>query len=824
MGGPISALNDPRPLNGYLLTIDDLRNDSLNPSCLTNRRGFQYEDSLNSSLILLAGSLQSNRIYQFRIQMENIYDSSQKVIGYVFVNVQGFRPPMIIVGCVVVTMCSPNLEFQFVNPTTQVSVFSLCIGNCSSIQQINWKVYWGEINSSQWNLFNQTENWFFGRTTSNFTSTNQLFINHPEIKLWKFEVMYSFANETSISSLNFEINQPPRNGSCLIWPLNGTTTTSFQISCSNWFDEDEIKDFSLYVSTKDSKEKLFIAFSSVSTFEVRLPAGLLLLTISIRDQLNSLTEFNLSSVTVRPDSVAINDLLANLQNSNNPIVELLENGNQNTIGQILTSFSQQLNQINSQNIHKASANGIPSATISISSLGTQRLSTNEELNESALIEFLKDLNSQANLREYLISFTKDLSITTSNSIKLQSSTLSQLTKSTNELTRKSLTLAAEKCFELSEVLFFMARKVSFEDVEMAAKNLVECASNVLIGVNGPLQKRTKVLESDFEEFEWSKINLSEDENTFSQKQLANRIANQVNEILSKITSIFEIHMNVDQQMKINSSAVFMFLQSQSILSLTNQNIEQVSNSSIIFPSAFQSNSSLSSKVLVRSTVEPLAVFGQSESSSNTNLSTSVSFSIVDQNGKSISIKTEETNPIEIFIPRDPNLQIPPMILQNVTNLTEHKQLFNLHYVNLTTNLSISVHFEFRSLDWSLCYLLVYKFDGIPQLNSSLHQIDGWTTICPSNENISTFFLDNQRTRGHRSVVFGLRKLNSNESSISFSNPPIINQRFHFTSNYQLRIYLSGCYFLDENFQWKDEGLRVGPLTNHFQTQCFSTHL
>ena len=73
-------------------------NDSLNPSCLTNRSAFRYGDSLNSSLILLAGSLQSNRIYQFLSQMENIYDSSQKVIGYVLVNAQGFRPPMIIVG------------------------------------------------------------------------------------------------------------------------------------------------------------------------------------------------------------------------------------------------------------------------------------------------------------------------------------------------------------------------------------------------------------------------------------------------------------------------------------------------------------------------------------------------------------------------------------------------------------------------------------------------------------------------------------------------------------------------------------------------------
>jgi len=60
------------------------------------------------------------------------------------------------------------------------------------------------------------------------------------------------------------------------------------------------------------------------------------------------------------------------------------------------------------------------------------------LNESALIEYNKELNSNANVREYLITFTTNLAITTSNSVKLQSSFLSQLTKATNELTRTTL--------------------------------------------------------------------------------------------------------------------------------------------------------------------------------------------------------------------------------------------------------------------------------------------------------------------------------------------------------------------------------------------------
>jgi len=85
------------------------------------------------------------------------------------------------------------------------------------------------------------------------------------------------------------------------------------------------------------------------------------------------------------------------------------------------------------------------------------------------------------------------------------------------------------------------------------------------------------------------------------------------------------------------------------------------------------------------------------------------------------------------------------------------------------------------------------------------------------------------TVGHQSLIFGLRELNSTEiidvcSNSSITNPPITNQQFNFTLNYELRVYASGCYYLDSNNNWQSDGLIVGSLTNHEQTQCFSTHL
>lgn len=85
-------------LYGYLLTVDDPRNDSSNPSCLSNRTGFQFGNSIHSSLTILSNSLQSNRTYQFMVQMENRQNSSRQATGYVLVNVEDTHPRMIAVG------------------------------------------------------------------------------------------------------------------------------------------------------------------------------------------------------------------------------------------------------------------------------------------------------------------------------------------------------------------------------------------------------------------------------------------------------------------------------------------------------------------------------------------------------------------------------------------------------------------------------------------------------------------------------------------------------------------------------------------------------
>ncbi|CAF1390512.1 unnamed protein product, partial [Adineta ricciae] len=885
-------------MQGQLLTIENSKIDPLNPSCLSNRSdndtGLIFGNLISSpksSLTILSGTLRSNQMYQFMVYMENKKNASIQATGYVIVTVEDTRPQLVVIGCVISTLCSPNLEFQVVNPTTQVALYALCVGFCQNIVSIHWNIYQGDDNSSanstHWNLFQQMtiydDIWFFGRQMSNFTATDQLFLNNPAIQLWRFEVVYTFTNETSTSALNFVINQSPSNGSCVITPHNGTTSTSFTVTCPNWYDEDGIKGYSLYAWQNDVSEMVMIAFSSVTQFQLQLPAGneqtaMLNLVVYVRDLLDCVTEVNMSAVHVIADTVAINQLMESIQISSssttlsdNPTVQLLSSGNQNIVGQVLTSFSQQLNLMENTSVAKATSSGISAATVSVASLTSQNsVASQTTVNESALVDYNKELNSQASLRDYLVTFISNLAITTSNSITLQSSSLAQLTQSTNQLTRATLTLASERCYELAVTLNSKASRIPFEDVQAAANQLTQCASNVLTGVNGPLQGRTISLDldtfrandvssNDYDtdiESEWSSINsqltddadsstsIEQQRNLYYQQKLASQIQIQSTQIISLVTAALNVHLNLGQTSLVNTSQTFMSLETTSIESLANKTIKQLSSAAFYLPSNFTLNTTSTSSISLRSKMDTLAAYGNF---SNTNLSRSVSLTFVDNNGNDIPFLTDSSSPIKIIIPRDPNVVIPSMYLQNVTtttttsinsstNSSSSHLLFRLHYINITSSLAISVHFEIQSLNLTLAHLFIYKFDQTPQLNSSIKSIDGWTIFCPSmldSDNIYKYYLDNQKTSGHQSLIFGIRELSEMElhdycsaTNTSFNNNtlPITDTPCTFTADYALRIYTSGCYYLDENNNWKSDGLIVGPSTNHYETECFSSHL
>lgn len=138
-------------------------------------------------------------------------------------------------------------------------------------------------------------------------------------------------------------------------------TTRFMVCLTVLLYQDQC--FCRYLAWTNMWQKMIVAYSAVPIFQVRLPAGddqtsIVHLLVQIRDQLDCITELNISSVIVIADTMEMTNLIKDIQsssggNTSNPLVQLLASGNQNIVGQVLTSVSQQFNRMNEEIIDRA---------------------------------------------------------------------------------------------------------------------------------------------------------------------------------------------------------------------------------------------------------------------------------------------------------------------------------------------------------------------------------------------------------------------------------------------------------------------------------------
>ncbi|CAF4570593.1 unnamed protein product [Rotaria sp. Silwood1] len=899
--------------NGEEITIDSTLIDPANPSCFNapgNTSLFTYGPNNNQSILYIQPyALQSGRSYEFKAILTNIYDASLKYTGYALVQIQEVDSVLISVECVI-RMCTANVEYQRINPTTQALLTSYCIDNCDNITDIviQWNVYHGFTtgypnNDMQWILYTNMSAYdgslFYGRNTKNLTVVNTLFLTNPSVLYWKFEAIYTATTSNGVATgagaIRFLINSPPQNGTCTTDRRNGTTMTLFQFTCLNWFDADGVRDYTFYAYTSTNNIQIPIGFTTLTNVALYLPIGdsnanyALQLTAEIRDTYGAITSFTLPTVAVIPDNTSLTSFIEITQQSstqgrtNDPIEKILYAGDQNMASQLVLSLSQTLNSMSSNARTDAISENLPAQNLYVSGLSVSPSAmptTNTSANTSeALASYTAALNADANVRDYAIQFICNLSITTIDSIKLQASTMNHLTEATPALTRQALTVAVSKSSDLVNALYDMVDTVSYEDVKMAVESIAQVASNILVAVNTPLLERGIALSLDYDranmlppdyetdiETVWSNPNLFADGDDFSwetiqknrnlyyQQQGSNDIVGQVEDVLSKAVSTLTYHMNVGQTNVISSNSILMKTEKRRIDKLdsftippaagTQINLPTLSYCSLLFQNEFCSNSTA---ITINSVVLPSATAGYNgRTQTNINMSRSVSLSLFDSNGTTIPLNNLPT-PIEIIIPRDPNLLLPSMTLQNVTGQTKltkenNNRQFSIYYINITSStksLTLSATFEFKSDNLSLGYMLIFRFDAVPILNSTMNQTDGYKIFCPAAQILTvndgyiySYFLDNTRTVNHQYVIFGIRELNSTEfqsycsNNASLSSPmsPVTDTAINFTSNYHIRAYTSACYYLDKNSYWQTKDIVVGSQTSYGQTQCYTSHL
>ena len=100
-----------------------------------------------------------------------------------------------------------------------------------------------------------------------------------------------------------------------------------------------------------------------------------------------------------------------------------------------------------------------------------------------------------------------------------------------------------------------------------------------------------------EDFSWQAI--QKGRNQYYQKQLANQIEAKTTSTLSLLTTALNVHLNMGQNLTMNTSSLFMTLETISIESLAQRTVQQPGNAHIQIPSSIQFNSTKHTSVSLR---------------------------------------------------------------------------------------------------------------------------------------------------------------------------------------------------------------------------------
>lgn len=111
----------------------------------------------------------------------------------------------------------------------------------------------------------------------------------------------------------------------------------------------------------------------------------------------------------------------------------------------------------------------------------------------------------------------------------------------------------------------------------------------------------------------------------------------------------------------------------------------------------------------------------------------MSLSFLDQNGNEIPVKNT-LEPIQMFIPRDPNLLDNEYMLVNVSSnstlVRNNSQILPNAFVVYPTNASL--HIQIKPENLSVGYLALVKFGSSPILDSLTKMYDFWQLLCPNS--------------------------------------------------------------------------------------------
>ena len=618
---------------------------------------------------------------------------------------------------------------------------------------------------------------YTGETTKELTLFPSLFASDNLTNIWMFEFQVksvSLYNGISVgkSSLIVFVNQIPMNGTCTIFPLNGTAiSTIFTINCPFWYDPDgEIVKYAYYGNFKDDQLKIGLGWSSDGQLTTPLPKGAIYdsnriyISVEITDNDNGKTHYTIPIyVTVNADSASIPNLMSeliSLSSASNTNKILFEGQALNSIQLIITIAS----VLNEQSINDKM--GLLLSNGSSSNLFPQTygpLSNYSGLASSIINDDQFDVqkNERSKTRDCLISFVNNITISDMDSARAQSSMLSVVTSQPDEITRKSADAVTNQCIRLVMALDYFSTQSQKEDLKQLVIGLVSTMGNINSGLSISLNRRESVLnedardavtlpvynyDTDLENF-WTNPNnfisdtqagVNQNQNTQRQKFAVADNNQKTKSILDVSTRVLSDQFSINESYDILTPSLFVKLMKLEANSLP-VSIELPSGAFQI-PSfcnlTGQKNETICTKPIItmKTQSEPMASNGHNgDNETFTGASSTVDLGFHDSNGMPLSI-SHSLSPITMWIERDLNKINNSFQYINAKNLNISARLqFLPNYFNITSN-NASVHIQVKPTNMNVGYLVLVKLGYTPILNVSYSDFDFMKTLCPQSGN------------------------------------------------------------------------------------------
>ncbi|KAI3380764.1 hypothetical protein SNEBB_003260 [Seison nebaliae] len=488
----------------------------------------------------------------------------------------------------------------------------------------------------------------------------------------------------------------------------------------------------------------------------------------------------------------------------------------------------------------------------------------------------KEREENGKVLNFLVRSMENSSVPkTVDEVALKATALSGLAKMTTGMSRQTVDSLVDQCNRLARTLHTdMSDDISLATIRTAAQSIANCASNTIEASVGTAYGRVPTLATDFdratkepEEFDTDLENVWMNDRSFTDssgsmnadllrvnrnvrktRQMAAKNSRTSLGSLQRIGPTIMKHLVPGDIITVPSTALRMTIRSKSASNMDGMIINE-GYSRIKLPKwceMVKSDCQVTSprKVNVQSmalNVAPLQKInpdygvqkGLSDDDVPVSMSTTAGLTLFDENENLIQIQNT-TKEISLMVPRDPKMLPPPFIEYNaiVDGRTQRNPMFKYHQFNISTK-DASVHINIQPNQPGTCYVVIAKRSTHAIFNSTKIDVDDVQVIGNTNGLDMNYYqynlLDNKGFKGMLSI--GIREVYSNENLCNDTGPfPIVNQKTlitdkvaEFSSNYSLRLFVSGCYYYSDN-RYHSDGLRVGSKTTWKYTECFSNHL